>query len=225
MELKLEGQNRTLISIQAFRRRWGLPASFGVAYFEPKDWEGLGSIEGAGAPLAMIKQRIIEAIEPELTLPGLIAEVDRLTTLFQHELARVNDRIGLRQVELDFAVSGFRDILQAAAYELTQLFYTHRRDLKRACAELDFLAVYQDWLNDWARVSGTKYRYEHAGVQFGVWVIYDAYGRVGLKVEVSGAEAVYYIQDPSLGCPAANYMQDLCGATTQALCRALTANR
>lgn len=225
MVLKIEGQDRTLISVQAFRQQWGLPVSFGVAYFEPKDWEGLGSIEGAGAPLAIIKQRLIEAIEADLALPDLIAAVARLTALFQHELERANDQIGLREVEVDFAVSGFRDILQATAYELTRLFYANKRDLGQACAEFDFLAVYQGWLNDWVRMSGTKYNYEQAGVEFGVWIIYDAYGRVGLKVEVGGAGTVFYVQDTASGCPAASYMRDLCGATVRALCQALGGKR
>jgi hypothetical protein len=54
-------------------------------------------------------------------------------------------------------------------------------------------------------------------------VVYNAYGRVGLKVQV--ADEVHYIADMALACPASNYMLELCGAVSQALYKALTCSR
>jgi hypothetical protein len=69
------------------------------------------------------------------------------------------------------------------------------------------------------RVSTTYQIYTYQNIKYQVQVIYNPYGRVGLKVEVAGE--VYYVADLALACPALHYMRDLCGAVAQELCAAL----
>jgi hypothetical protein len=220
MELRIGRQRQSFIPLQTFRAQWGLPDCFNVAYFEPKDWE-VGSIEGSRAALASVKQRVLQTVPDRLPLADLLISVEQLAAVFERELEMANTQIRLRPVELEFAVSGFRDILQTAAYRLIQLFYAHRDSTTPAAVEFDFLAVYHDWLDDTVRISAVSYRFEQAQLQLEVRLVYNAYGRVGLEVEMAGQK--HYVLDMALACPAASFMRDLCEGTTQALCRALLA--
>jgi hypothetical protein len=217
MQLVVHQQSQTFIPIQTFRAQWELPPDFGMALFEPKDWE-VGSMEGAGGILLAVKERVVAAVQPQLTLPELMAAVEALTLIFETELAQANLQIGLRPEEVDFAVSGFRDILQAAAFRLIQLSYTGGDE--PLCRQFDYLAVYQTWLDDSVRVSSVAHAYRNEALLCEIRVIYNAYGRVGLEIK-NGPET-YYVMDMSLACPAASFMRDLCGEVAQALCRALT---
>jgi hypothetical protein len=116
-------------------------------------------------------------------------------------------------------VAGFADVLQSVAYQLIQLSHTYRHDPGQIQSHFDFAAVYQSWLDASARASAATHFYIYNDATYAVQVVYNAYGRVGLKVQV--AEEVYYVADTALACPASNYMLDLCGAVTQALCEAL----
>jgi hypothetical protein len=219
MQLAIAGQTHTFISLPIFRSRWGLPDDFNLAYFEPKDWQGLGRLEGSGKGLAIVRQRVLEVVPQIITLTDLISQVEALTDLFQRELAAINPQIGLREVEVDFAVAGFADITQAVAYQLLRLSHTYRHDPTQIEPAFDFLAIYQSWLDASARLSATPHSYSYENVQYEVQVVYNAYGRVGLSVQVAGE--VYYVADMSLACPASNYMLDLCREVAQALCLAL----
>jgi hypothetical protein len=217
MQLAVHQQNRTFIPIQTFRAQWQLPHNFGIALFEPKNWE-VGSMEGAGTLLLAVKERVIAAVSPHLPLSELMAAVEALTLIFEVELEQANLQIGLRPEEVDFAVSGFRDILQAAAYNLIQRYYT--REDEPLCRQFDYSAVYQAWLDDSVRVSSVAHAYQYESLQFEIRLIYNVYGRVGLEIK-NGSET-YYVMDMSLACPAASFMRELCGEVAQALCRTLT---
>ena len=219
MHLIINNQNRTLIPIQTFRAQLGLPDSFQMAYFESKEWEGLGSLDGAGPALATTRQHVIQAVPPQITLTDLLSTVDDLNYIFRHELGAANVQVGLRTIEVDFAVSGFYDVLQAVAYRLVQLYHSHRDDLAQVRHNFDFAGVYQTWLNNSVQVSTTTHIYEHADAQFKVRIIYNIYGHIGLEVAVT--DELYYVMDMSLACPASSYMYDLCNQVAQALCRAL----
>ncbi|HXV43084.1 MAG TPA: hypothetical protein VEC96_08470 [Anaerolineae bacterium] len=219
MQLTIAGQPHTFIPLPTFRSRWGLPDDFNLAYFEPKDWQGLGSLEGSGKALAIVRQRVLDAVPQTVTLNDLISQVEALTDLFQHELVAINPQIGLREVEVDFAVAGFADVIQAAAYQLLRLSHTYRHDPTQFEPAFDFSAIYQNWLDASARLSATVHFYTYENVQYEVQVIYNAYGRVGLRVQVNSE--VYYVTDMALACPASNYMLDLCREVAQALCIAL----
>jgi hypothetical protein len=219
MQLKIKGKEQNFIPIQRFRELWGLPESFRVALFEAKDWTDLGSLERAGDSLLVIKHQVIQAVAAEIALPDILPAVETLAVVFRRELEAANMAIGLREVEVDFAVSGFQDILQAVAYALLQLAYGQRHEPAQICRAFDFLAIYQTWLNDSVRVSGTPHLYEHQGLKFETRVVYYAYGRVGLQIAVD--DQVYYVLDMSLACPAASYMRDLCSEMAEVICRAL----
>ena len=196
-----------------------MPDSFNIGCFEPKNWEGLGSIEGAGPVLVAIKQQVTEAVAPKIELPHLMGAVDELTYVFRQELATANEQIGLRPSEFDFAVSGFNDVIQAVAYRLVQLAHTYPDNSARIQDEFDFSEVYQTWLNDSTGVFSTVHVYDHDGARFEVRMVYNAYGRVGLQVQVS--DEVYYVVDMTMACPASNYMRDLYGDVAKALCEAV----
>ena len=146
--------------------------------------------------------------------------VDEIAQLFRQELTVANQQIGLRSVEVDFAVSGFYDVMQAVAYRLLELTHLHRQNLETVVNQFDFLTIYQTWLDDSVRVSGVAHNFQHNDRHFKVRVIYNIYGHVGLEVEFAGE--IYYVADMSLACPASNYMQELCGAVAQALSKSLT---
>jgi hypothetical protein len=220
MHLTIAGYTHTFIPLQIFRSQWGLPDDFNLAYFEPKDWQGLGSLEGSGKALAIVRQRMIEAVPQTIILAQLISQVEALTNLFYRELAAINSQIGLRDVEVDFAVAGFADVSQSVAYHLMQLSHVYRHDPTQIPLNFDFLAIYQSWLDASARISATTHLYVHENVGYEVQIVYNAYGRVGLKVQVF--DEITYVIDMALACPAANYMMDLCGEVAQALCIALT---
>lgn len=222
MQLTINGQPHTFIPLPAFRQQRGLPEAFSLAYFEPKDWQGLGSLDGSGKALALLRQHLLEAIPTTVSLAELIFQVQALTDYFYRELVAINPQIGLREVEVEFAVAGLADVLQSVAYHLIQLNHAYHHDLEQMQQHFDFSSVYQNWLDASVRVSATTQTYTYEDVEYQVQVIYNPYGRVGLKVEVAGE--VYYVADLALACPALHFMQDLCDAMAQALCAALVAS-
>jgi hypothetical protein len=222
MQLLIEQQYQTLIPMPTFREQWELPQDFGVALFEPKAWADLGSIEGAGRELALVRQRVAQAVPPLLRPADLTAVIETLTRYFEQELQAANVQIGLRVVEIDFAVAGFQDVLQAAAYRLIQLVQLYRAEPGQIMEKFDFSAIYQSWLDDSVRISATVHLYRQGETEFKVRVLNNIYGRVGLEVEVAGEK--YYVLDMGLACPAASYMRGLCGEVAQHLCQNLVAS-
>jgi len=203
-----------------FRAKWGLPNSFQMAYFEPKEWEGLGSLDGAGPALATARQHVIQAVPSQITFTKLLSTVDDLSHIFRHELGVANVQVGLRTVEVDFAVSGFNDVLQAVAYRLMELYHSHPDGLTQIHNNFDFAGVYQNWLDNSVQVSTTAHIYEHTDTEFKVRIIYNIYGHIGL--EVATADELHYVVDMSLACPASSYIYELCSQVVKAMCRAFT---
>jgi hypothetical protein len=219
LQLTIDGRRQTFTPLQAFCAQRDLPEEFQVAFFEPKDWEGLGSVDGSGKALTEVKRRVVEAIPQTVVLSDLIFQAQTLTELFHQELAVINAQVGLREVEVEFAVAGFADVLQSVAYQLIQLSHTYQADPAQLQSNFDFSAIYQTWLDDSTRLSADTHGYTHQGTEYRVQVIYNAYGRVGLKVQA--AREVYYVADMNLACPAASFMRSLCQEVAQALYLAL----
>jgi hypothetical protein len=220
MQLKINNQLQIFSPVHQFRERWDLPENFNISLFEAKEWQGLGSLEGAGPTLAIVRQRITAAIPDRLDPSNLTIMAEELTRLFRDELESANAQIGLRPAEVDYAVSGFYDVLQAAAYRLIELIYGQRSDLTQVNDQFDFTAVYQSWLDDSVRISTTTHIYDHADIHLRVRVIYYISGHLGLAVELDGE--THYLVDTRLVCPAAGFMYDLCAEVSQAMCHALT---
>jgi hypothetical protein len=200
MRLTIEGQIHDFIPIKEFRARFDLPLAFGVALFEPKDYAGLGRIDRAGAELNTVRQTVLEAIPDRMPLQNGMAFLSELTALFQRKLYDINPHVGLKDVEIEFAVAGFGDVCQALLYALLRA---------RAGGNPlpDFHQLYGEWLDSSVRIFGETYEYTHAGQTWRVRLLAHAYGRAGLIVD-TGAET-HYVYDPSLGCPAEGYMAAL----------------
>lgn len=214
MQLTINGHRCNFIPLKKFRTKYHLPDEFGVALFEPKNRPNLGSIDGAGPQLAAIRVQVLEAIPATLSASQLMPAVENIVMAFHVAMRRENAKIKLHPPEIDFAVAGFHDVLQAVAYRLVQLQY--------AGISFDFDSVYQNWLDDSVRVSTAEYRYPHNGEDYLVRLVNNIYGRVGLIVTVVGQTC--YVEDTSQACPATGFMDDLCRDVSDKLC-ALLANK
>lgn len=202
MQLVINHQRHTLQPIREFRVTHHLSETFGVAYFEPKDETGLAHLSGAGDALLSLKQAILEAIPPfYITLPTLDF-LERLTALFKHTLYAVNTSIGLKPVEVEYAVGGFGDVL-------TVWFYDYIRALQSKTDVTPFDSLYDEWSANSGRRSETVHPYEHSGQMWQVRILNNAYGRVGLQVDMPHDTA--YVLDTVYLCPAEGFMRGLLG--------------
>jgi hypothetical protein len=146
----IEGQIRDFIPVKDFRAAHGLPPAFGVAWFEPKDYAGLGRIDHAGAELNAVRQTVLAAIPARMPLQGWMGFLPQLVALFERSLYDINAQVGLKDVEIEFAVAGFGDVCQALLYAMLR-------------GNADFRQVYAEWLNSSIRLYGQPYDYEHEG--------------------------------------------------------------
>ncbi|MAS36513.1 MAG: hypothetical protein CL610_21090 [Anaerolineaceae bacterium] len=200
MQLLIEGELRQFVPIKNFRQQFDLPDAFGISMFEPKDYTGLGQIDSAGPELNVVRRAVLDAIPTEMPLQEWLAYLPHLTRLFESKLHEVNPEIGLKQVEVEFAVSGFQNICQGLIYAMIQA---------RAAGEPmpEFQRVYADWLNSTVRISSTVHSYVHKGETWAVQIVNTAYGRNGLIVWTEAQ--THYLHDSSLACPAEGFMQTL----------------
>jgi hypothetical protein len=197
MRLTIAGTARDLIPIQQFRQRYGLSARFGMAQFEPKDFTGLAVIDNAGAEMNDLRQSLLDAIPPKLTIATLPTVFEQLRAMFRAGMYAINDRIKLKPAEIEFAVAGFNDVNQAWLYALARHPAAHRPPPA-------FMTVYQQWLDDSVRVSTQVHTMPHAAQTWQIRIINYAYGRVGLCVDIDAT--CYYVQDAVYACPAEGYM-------------------
>lgn len=212
MRLTIDGQMRDFVDIRIFRAEHDLPPEFGVALFEPKDYTGLASIEGAGAELNGVREAALAFIPPTLTAGKFQDLVARLASLFRAELEAINPRVNLKPEEIDFAVAGFEDVCRALMYALIQAHATRT-------PPPDFGAVYAAWLDGTTRLSQKAHSYPRQGVTWTVHIVNHAYGRVGLVVD--DGRVAHYVRDASLACPAEGFMFGLLGEVAARFAAAL----
>ncbi len=200
MHLLIEGELRRFVPIRNFREEFGLPEAFGVAMFEPKDFSGLGRIDSAGTELNIVRRAVLDAVPSEMPLQEWLAYLPHLARLFESKLHEVNPEIGLKSVEVEYAVSGFQDVCQSLIYAMLRA---------RSAGEPmpEFNRVYVDWLNSSVRISSTVHSYIHKGESWAVQVVNNAYGRVGLIIWTE--KDTHYVQDTGLACPAEGFIQTL----------------
>ena len=191
MRLTVDGVAHDFEPIRAFRLKHNLPPDFSIARFEPKDYKGLGRIDGSGAELNHARAAVLNAIPASLTLRDWLGYIPELTDHFRHTLESINDKVGLREVEIEYAAAGFADVCQSVVYARV------RGD------ELAFEAVYGAWLDQTARVSQTVHPYNGGNIR----LVTHAYGRAGMIVQAG--DETYYVSDSTLGCPAEGYMAAL----------------
>ncbi len=199
MQFTIEGIRYNFIPIKEFRAAHRLPATFNIALFESKDYAGLGRIDAAGTALNQLRAAILAAL-PEHVLPlNWLSVLPDITRLFEAQLYQINDQIGLRDVEIEFAVAGFSDALQAYAYAFVYAYSTHT-------PVPDFQTVYTEWLNGTIKVFVQQHSYLLDDESCTIQVIAHAYGRIGLLIHAADTYAVY---DPMLVCPAEGFMTNL----------------
>lgn len=213
MELLIENQRQTFMPIRDFRVQHDLPGEFGVALFEAKDFTGLGRLDRAGGELNIVRQAVLDAIPAEMPLGGWLDFLPQLEQLFEWKLHEINPQVGLKDVEIEYAVGGFRDVCEALVYAMI-------RARAAGTAMPEFRQVYFDWLSDTTRVSSSVHHYIHKGDIWAVQVLHHAYGRTGLVIWTE--KQTHYVQDNTLGCPAEGYMASL---LHEVATRILTATR
>lgn len=196
MRLTIDGIPYTFVPIKEFRAAHNLPPAFGINLFEAKDYAGLGRIDAAGSHLNALRDNIIEALPPRLPPMQWLNEVAAVTRQFQKYLYHINDHVGLRDVEVEFAVAGFSDVLQVYAYALA------RAEAARSPIP-DFRVLYEEWLFGTAKVFNERHAYMIDDQPCTVRVVAHAYGRIGLLIHAAQTYAVY---DPVLACPAEGFM-------------------
>jgi hypothetical protein len=112
------------VPIKAYRALHGLPTSFGIAHFEPKDYTDLARIDHAAAGAALNDLRRLTLAQAQAfadkrpQVSAWVSAVDDLARMFAKELERINAVVGLRPNELDFAISGFYDVCKAWSFAL-----------------------------------------------------------------------------------------------------------
>lgn len=200
MYLHIEGEARRFVPINQFREEFGLPNAFGVSLFEPKDFTGLGRIESAGPELNVVRRAMLDAVPTQMPLQEWLAYLPNLCQLFENKLHEINPEIGLKQVEIEYAVAGFQNVCQSLLYAMIQA--------RASGAPMpEFRQVYADWLNSSVRISSTVHSYVHKGETWAVQVVHTAYGRIGLIVWTE--QETHYVHDSNLACPAEGFMQSL----------------
>jgi hypothetical protein len=198
--LKLNGHAITLLDLTNFRQTYQLPPEFGITLFEHKDYTGLGRVDHSGMALHDLRAAVMGAIPAKLPVNDLLDFMPRLANLFRVKLYEINEAVGLRPVEVDFAAAGFEDIGQAFAYAVL-----HARASRTAMVE--FVKIYQDWLDSTVRVAHTEYRYLYRNQQWQIQILSTAYGRIGLVIQTT--EGTFHVRDTTYACPVANYMSGL----------------
>lgn len=212
MRLLIDNTPREFIDIKTFRANHGLPAAFGVNFFEPKDYSGLGRIDRAGAELNSLRQAVLAAIPAQMTPEGALLFLPELARCFEEQLYAINAAVGLRDAEVGFAVAGFDDVCRALLYALIQA-------RRAGTVPPAFPALYTTWLENTLRISQKRHSYLHTDEVWQVQIVNHVYGRVGLIVRTG--QAVYYVRDMALACPAEGFMFGLLSAVAARVMAAL----
>lgn len=211
MQLTINGVTQHFMPIRQFRQQHNLPEGFGMAAFQPKDFEGLARLDAAGPALGQLRAAVLDSIPQQLSLGELSAFLEQLGLLFRSELYTINDRIGLQEAEVEFAAAGFSDMNQ-------QLLYALLRQQAGGPAP-DFVRLYREWIDQTVRVAAEQ-PYTEGGRDWRVQVVYHVYGRAGLLVHMDGETAA--VQDGVYLCPAEGFMAALLHDTAGLLLTALS---
>ena len=196
MKLRIHDIDHDFIPIKAFRETHHLPDTFGLAQFEPKNYEGLASLDKAGSAMNEFREHVLLLIPNEIAFPELLRFIDHIQLQFQTDLFNINEAISLKDVEVEFAVAGFGDVLRAMMYKMIPA--------KASKEEMpSFESIYYGWINDTVRVSSQVHRYQGWSIQ----VINHVYGRAGLQITID--DEIIYVADGIYLCPAEGFMYTL----------------
>jgi hypothetical protein len=213
-EFIIRGQARQFIAIAEFRENYQLEDNFALELFQPKDYQELGSIEGAGSDLAAFYETILAAIPSHTPGSGWMAFLMELQILFRHQLYAINAHIGLKASEVDYAALNFGVICQEF---ISSLINKRMRDQTDAC----FDEVYKTWLNRTIEMS-LRYFYLYHDELWHIELVRHAYGRMGLIIKTHAD--THYVYDASLACPAEKFMEQLSRAIAEKISAAFYQN-
>ncbi len=197
ISITIDGTAHDFIALKDFRAQLGLPESFSIAWFQPKDFTGLGSIKGANSELAYVRQALLETLPDGFPPSGWSSLSVTLQIAFRRLLVEVNPHIGLKPEEIDYAVNGLGQV----CYLLFQRC-THARMRGQPLPTFD--EVHHEWLMSSVIVSPKIYGYPQGDEVWGVRVIEYAYGRVGMAVITP--QGIFAVMDRQYTCPAENFM-------------------
>ena len=200
MKLRIDDIEHQLLPLKDFRVEHGLPPEFSVAMFEPKDYTGLGHIDMAGNEMNVLRNHILQLIPDSLAIVDLLQFIDRLQFQYQTDLFSINEAIGLKDIEVEFAVAGFGDMLRTLAYAIIPAKVN-----KQAMPSFD--TIYYRWLNDSVRISSQIHEYLHNGKIWKIRIINHVYGRAGLHIQMDAVDV--FVSDGVYLCPAAGFMYTL----------------
>lgn len=201
MQLTVDGVSQVFIDIAAFRSQYHLPPDFGVTCFEGKDWASVGRIGNSGQMLNRMRAAVLDAVPAHIPFERLADVLHSLGDVFRAQLESINDSIGLKQVEIDFACAGFDDVLQSAHYAWV------RARIAKSLPPT-FEALYQEWLDSSARLSSQVHEYQYGEAVWHVRVVNTVYGRAGIAISLDDGRTVY-VHDSVLACPAEGFMVHL----------------
>jgi len=199
MKLRIDDHDQEFIPIKEFRETHHLPDAFCIAQFEPKDYAGLGRIDTAGSAMNEVREHVLQLIPEKIAFPELLRFIDHIQLQFQTDLFNINSAIALKDVEVEFAVAGFGDVLRAMMYTMIPAKASNE-------AMPSFDSMYYGWINDTVRVSQQVHTYPHEK-DWKIQIVNHVYGRAGLQITMGGE--IVYVADESHLCPAEGFMYTL----------------
>lgn len=205
MKLRIDSVEHEFIPIKDFRHTHNLPNTFGIVQFEPKNYEGLGSLDDAGAPMNELREHVLQLIPDTVTIQELMQFIDHIQLQFQTDFFNINESIALKDVEIEFATAGFGDVLRAMMYKMIPAIAS-KGDMP------SFDRIYFGWVNDSVRVSSQVHEVQHNNETWKIQVVNHIYGRAGLRID--NGDDIIYVADGSYLCPADGFMymllKDVC---------------
>ncbi len=193
----IDGVSHDFIPLKDFRAQFGLPETFSISWFQPKDFTGLGSIRHANSELMHVRQALLETLPDGMPPAGWSSLSVSLQMAFRHLLFEVNPQIGLKPEEIDYAVNGLGQV----CYLLMQHCTSARM---RGQPLPSFNDIHHLWLEGSVIVWPKTYGYEWDDNVWGVQVIEYAYGRIGMAV--STPQGIFAVLDRIYTCPAEGFM-------------------
>jgi hypothetical protein len=199
MKLQINGETCHLIPIREFRIRNLLSPEFGINAFLPKDYTDLGRIDEAKTELQWVHAAVVASV-PNDPPPSWMGMTLELQEVFHTQLIVINQKVGLRRSEIEYAVLGFGEVVQSFVNGLINAWMC-RQPIP------SFEEVYSDWLNRTTQLSQRVFDYAHQGKNWEIRLIKHAYGVMGLAIDTG--ENIYYIRDAERQCPAEGFMFNL----------------
>ena len=205
MKLTLAGELRTLEGLEAFAAEYGLPPEFGTPLFtaEPANHSPIWQTQTD--ELAQIQLRLPTLLPRAITLANLNTIPQTMGLLLHGELLAVAAGTDLTRDEVEFTADDCRNTLEAVAYKLIQLSYTHGHDKAAVRRDFNMADIYQEVLDSSVLVNERADEYVHKGELWAVQLIQSVYGPIGLAVTTAAGQT-RYVADDQLAFPGIQFV-------------------